>query len=506
MSHEGLRTFLLCAVILLPLVVYLVWRERTKRLEQRRRIEWMKLCRRLELRPREEKPEVASGRQHGAEIELRDTRSLLFMGLRLPQPLLPPGVLLLSERAAEHHAGPTPRPLQLREHSPRPGAPGWYATPEAAAGDVEVSQEFLGEAEHAAQAHPALGVESDWLFQALPAPSLPDPREVRGAVQALQRTGERLLEVVKAHGLPRLEVPAPPQPAPPVPTEPASVHFFEPSAPSSPATEPPPPLPRRLMLTLSDGNPWIWLLCINGGAPFALLSQALKVDWLITVTGILYFVGILAVGSYRSRKGRGHLGALALPAILASFFAPSAWLEAEQLRNASFEDGISVRDVLHRPEVFHLRLRDGTARIDLAGHAAAPGRNNKGQTITGYFSAYPIVPEGWTPQEPVTVWATRNPPPEGPLEGFRVRNPGYYADAADAAAQEHGLINHPHAVYVNLLDSVGWQIERLETKAGFLWTVPNLIWLVAALVFWLSEFKRLSRPQPRGASPEMRRA
>lgn len=95
MALEG-STLLLCAVIVVPLGLLLGWRMRVNQRARRRRAEWLDLCRRLELRPREGRPEVASGRQHGAELELREPGSVLFLGLRLSEPLLPPGVLLLS--------------------------------------------------------------------------------------------------------------------------------------------------------------------------------------------------------------------------------------------------------------------------------------------------------------------------------------------------------------------------------------------------------------------------
>jgi hypothetical protein len=65
-------------------------RRRTRSSPTSTAAKWMDLCRSLELRPREGRPEVASGRQHGTEFELRDTGSVLFPGLRLSEPLLPP--------------------------------------------------------------------------------------------------------------------------------------------------------------------------------------------------------------------------------------------------------------------------------------------------------------------------------------------------------------------------------------------------------------------------------
>jgi hypothetical protein len=417
----------------------------------------MNLCRRLELSPREGMPEVASGRQYGAELELRDTGSALWLRVRLPQPLLPPGALLLSERSAVHVLGPPRRLLPLRERSARPGLPGWYVTPEAAGVELEASRGFLDTVAQAAQAHPRMAVEAQWLSQALPAASLPDPGEIRDAAQALQHTGERWLEAVKTHGLPRLEGP------------------------------PPLELPReRVTLTqlLQSGlAPWLWLVGINGGAPVAVFALAKEVEWLLLGSGIVFVLGLLVAGSQRSRPERHPLAVVALLSLVASFIAPMAWFENERLRSCPRVEDISVRDAPKYPQACWFRFRDGTVRHRFLGEVIIETREGKDkrQAFRAY-RVYPVVPEGWTPEEPVTVWSTTASPPK-PLQGV----PGgtvHMAEAAQVAATRHKLLNHPGAVYLNLTVTKEQALERLEGDALWLWGVPNLLWLMGALVFW----------------------
>jgi hypothetical protein len=497
MALDG-STLLLCAVIIVPLGLFLGWRMRVKQHARRRRVEWLDLCRRLELSPREERPEVASGRQHGAELELRDTGSVLFLGLRLSESLLPPGVLLLSAQALDL-SGATPRPLRLRDRAARPGAPGWYAASEGTAGDVEVSQAFLDEAEHAAQAHTALGLEAEWLFQALPAAALPDPREVRDAVLALQLTADRWLEVVKAHGLPRLgSSPLPsPEPTPRAPAGPVPVHVFEPGvrASSSPEPQRSSPVPTRPQRSLAFKGPWFWLLCINGGTPIAVLALKWQWEWLFWLAGAAHLLGLVIAGSQRSRKDLHYLVVLIFPAVFASYLTPLAWDQNQKLRDCPHAEGLSVRDAPGSFQACWFRFRDGAVRDDLGGMVSIESKDRKGRIRWNNYHAYPIVPEGWTPQEPVTAWST-TPPQPGPLQGFGISGSLPLANAANAAADKHGLLNHPKAVYLSLSPSMTWEqdLERREHEARLMWAGPNVLWLLAALVFWGRAFWRRSPP------------
>jgi hypothetical protein len=381
-----------------------------------------------------------------------------------------------------------------------------------------VSQEFLDAVEQAAQAHPALGAEPERLFQAFPADSLPDPRELRDAVQALQRTGERWLEVVKAHGQPRLEgAPSPKPIVRPTSSGPVHVHFFEPPArtgppPSEPPvrTRPPPsepparaeplpesppaplPLATRLRRTLAQKKPWIWLLCINGGAPIAWFALKWEVDWLFWVTGAVHFIGLLAAGSQRSREDLRYLAVLAFPAVFASFFAPSAWVSAQRLRDCPRAEGLSVRDAPEASEACWFRFRDGTVRWEFLGTVTVESKDSKGRRRWNTYHVYPVVPEGWTPEEPVTVWSTTQAPP-GPLQGYGQGRSVPLMDAANASVARNGLLNHPRAVYVSWSPlPVDEDVVRREHEARLLWAVPNLLWLAAALVFWAVAFLRRS--------------
>ena len=68
--------------------------------------------------------------------------------------------------------------------------------------------------------------------------------------------------------------------------------------------------------------------------------------------------------------------------------------------------GISVREAPAHPFVTRFRFVDGKVRDDLASSSAVRGKYGE---VLYSQSVAPIVPDGWTPSDPVPAWAASKP-------------------------------------------------------------------------------------------------
>jgi hypothetical protein len=214
MGLEPLRLLSFSVLVLLALGgVSLLWYRLSARRYQRLAA-WRELCLRLELVPESGDGRVASGQFQGCRFRLHDTGSRWLLEMPLPEPLLPPGVVLLSEKAPRLRPfswlhplrwGSRLRPLPLSSTAVPPVPVDWYVERRVPLSKAEASAAFLEEAGRAAQAHAPLRVEPRRMVHALRAGALPSVSDIRGAVRALEATARRWLEAVGGHGIPRLE-------------------------------------------------------------------------------------------------------------------------------------------------------------------------------------------------------------------------------------------------------------------------------------------------------------
>lgn len=261
------------------------WLWRLRRVRPRRRQQsWQELCLRLELVPQPGEARVARGELSGTAFFLHDTGSRWLVELSLPQPLLPPGMVLQSARA------PTLPPLlnlhPLEWHTAAavpPGVQASSALEDAASGTVEAPEAFLEQATGAMKAHAPLRVEPRRLIQQLRTGDVLPVDEARGAVRALEATARGWLQGVERHGLPRITPLAQPQPPPTV--------------------APPAPPRRRVAREL-----WISLALLNAGIPNIMLM-------LLTGCGVVLLFGVVLASMlwvvwayFESRYGDREIG------------------------------------------------------------------------------------------------------------------------------------------------------------------------------------------------------
>ncbi len=192
------------------------WYQRRVRLRQRQ-ASWEELSLRLELVPQAGNGRAARGELRESNFLLHDTGADWLVEVPLPQPLLPPGMVLLSREAPTSQPGPKLRPLEGGAAALPQELLSWYVDAKEPGGKVVASQAFLEEAARAVQAHAPLRVEPQRMVQALRAGALLSVSQVREAVKALAATARRWSEVATREGLPQVQPlsPLPPVQAPP---------------------------------------------------------------------------------------------------------------------------------------------------------------------------------------------------------------------------------------------------------------------------------------------------
>jgi hypothetical protein len=448
MSLELLGIFGLvtAALALVAGVVHLLSSRLSRRRRQRREALWRELCLRLELVPDAENSRTATGRIQGTDFSLHDTGAAWLVEFPLTQPLLPAGVLLLPAREWRLRPGFKLRRLRWARGASPPGPLVWYTNQQLPPSKVEAPLAFLEEAAQAAQAHAPLRVEPHRLIHALPGNALPSVTSVRDVVRALEATAQRWLEAVNRDGLPRLK-----------------------------ALPWVPPAHTLLRSVLARRPLRHWGLANTAGIPLTLGALLLGWQW-------VFFV-LLAAGIYLTRKAafRKHYSfkglALGVLALGSSFGAP--WLWAHEVGLKTSPSVLSVRDAVRIPhrnaELF--RFHDGVIRTDISG---------KGLRV------YPVIPQDWRSEEPVTVLAVRLPPEgrtHGLLGGIVVNRERAFRKAAVDTALRHKFSIHPHAVYVDF--STHPDDARAERRlwALLLWGLPNALWLGVVLTLWRREVR-----------------
>jgi hypothetical protein len=289
-SEQFLTLGVLVVIVLAAGGVSLPWYRQRVRRQQRQSL-WRELCLRLELVPLPANPQVAKGELPETDFLLHDTGSDWLVELPLAQPLLPPGMVLLSPKAPKAWPHIKLRPLQWETASNPPSGLAWYVAWTEPAGKVEVPRAFLDEAARAVQAHAPLRVESRRLIQRLRADTLLSVKEVREAVMALDTTARNWRAVAERHGLPQVQPLSPVQPVQAPPSSEGRLRVLarggremtarflarrrrEVSPGNAPpreqAPQPSPPALELLLRLLAQRDTWVPLSFLNGGIPVAL--------------------------------------------------------------------------------------------------------------------------------------------------------------------------------------------------------------------------------------------
>jgi hypothetical protein len=432
------------AVIALAMGAFALWSVLSERRRKPlRHAAWKELCLRLELVAEPGDGQVASGRHQGVDFRLRDTGSSLLLELPLPQPLLPPGLVLLSARSRELRPPGSPRRLRLRAPSrwePRE----WYMDPEAPPAEVEAPTEFLAEAQRALQVHAPLRVESRQLVQVYSGYPLPSVSAVHNAVRALHATARQWSEAAGRCGLPIVH---------PLPVLPS---------------------PRSLLRgVLGERGVLPWLLVMNAALPFTVAALHFESTAAVVVLLTVSLLGAFVWGQRRHGAFQGI--ALCLMTGLASVAAPMVWHEGTGLETSPSIIWVREAGQPEHRKASYFRFQDAVVRSEFT----APG-------VTPVM--VPVVPKDWRRGELITVWATRAPPASranAALKGGRVVKPTReIREATIEAARFLGFPIHAHAIWLDMSVDPDAEVANRNVRPFLLWASPNGLWLGWVLVAW----------------------
>jgi hypothetical protein len=235
--------------------------------------------------------------------------------------------------------------------------------------------------------------------------------------------------------------------------------------------------------------PWgfVIALAVTLGLAIVVLSFKLR-------RGVLFFAGIYAC----------------FGAVLTGMYARNYVVA----KGAGIVEGIPVAEAPLIPKAGGYIFRDGQARADLGGTYFSSHRGINNQSESLWYYVAPVVPEDWTPDQPVTVWAAcgeiascRDAWTQPFRAGVRLNTettsmPDYRKAVEDAEAL-HGIRSHPEAVFVTWVKSPSEAIEKFKSDGIETAEIWNIIWLAtiltAALIAWKK--KRRAESHPSGGIP-----
>lgn len=163
--------------------------------------------------------------------------------------------------------------------------------------------------------------------------------------------------------------------------------------------------------------------------------------------------------------------------------------QLRELHTGAFARDVRLADLATLRGKDRLTLRDGLAREDLSETASETSRYggpSDRQEITTSCRAYPIVPEGWTPAEPVPVWRFSDDD-HGEPESLRARvfHPSEPDElcrkAIDRATAEDHLAVAPHPIYLEGMVSDSADAADNLWKGPFAVALLGGLWIMVAL-------------------------
>jgi hypothetical protein len=151
--------------------------------------------------------------------------------------------------------------------------------------------------------------------------------------------------------------------------------------------------------------------------------------------------------------------------------------------------GISVAQAPEFPQATLFVFRDGHVEADLVAEYVT---NSADSTVHDF--AAPLVPEGWTREQPVPAWAVSTVSPQAdwrqPLRGALGSPAPAALEAVRSAEEKQHLQSAPHAPALRWLADPDADIERQRRMAWLLALGAHGIWLGLASV------GRLARNRP----------
>jgi len=262
----------------------------------------------------------------------------------------------------------------------------------------------------------------------------------------------------------------------------------------------------------SDVPKWQRPLLGPWGSPLALLSiqaVACAVAFLSGSYGIGLVGGFAATGAIgyvalthvikSDGAWFGQLLGTSVLGIIAAFLGAWSFAQVGALRGGDIVDDVSVSDLAQYSDATGWRFRDGAPRADLGGvYLSSSGSSTRGRTSQVPYVIAPLVPEDWTPDQPVPAWVACQHGCDGDWRqpwraGLRwTVDLGLYEKAMEAALKGNGLRTADGAPILEWVeDPEGARRDKLLWAAG----AVGVVWLIYGIArLWL--FIRRPRVMP----------
>ena len=239
------------------------------------------------------------------------------------------------------------------------------------------------------------------------------------------------------------------------------------------------------------------ICAVMAAAAFVSMSMAWSFGIVVAIVGSLATM-VLAYKWWR--PSLAWAGLLALPAGVLAGMDAAAWADLSRSPHAR---DVLVAEAPAHADAAAFSFRDGTVRADLWGKSTRAGRSRRD------FWAAPVTGEGWTDDQPVTVWAVcdqmfgcKKEWSQPFRAGVRPSAPvsEHFGKAIADAETSRRLATAPDAAMIIWVPSVEQAIAEPLERLWFgveLWTIT----FVVTLVIWsaVAAWRRRSRPGPASA-------
>jgi hypothetical protein len=200
-------------------------------------------------------------------------------------------------------------------------------------------------------------------------------------------------------------------------------------------------------------------------------------------------------------------GFAAVLAVMPGIASAYGYHHVREIHTGDFVRQIALADVPTHRGTDRLTIRNGVGRVDLEesrSHTTTWGSASTRHSFTTTCTAYPIVPDGWTPADPVRVWRYTDDDhaidrplvehvfhPEAPDELCRA--------AIDRVIARHDVRTADDPIYLEDMVSESADVTTIELSGPLALALLGGLWIVVVLYLGvrdgLSDWRRRRRPR-----------
>jgi|GEM_PF-3454345 len=223
------------------------------------------------------------------------------------------------------------------------------------------------------------------------------------------------------------------------------------------------------------------------GIGLAVLIGLAVVVWSFKVRrGVLFFAGIYAC-----------FGAVLVGMSIRNYVAAQA---------GGIVKDITLADVPSHSTAGGFTFNEGTVRTDLEGRYLSTRVDVNRRRESRWYYVAPVVPEGWTADDPVAVWGScsdiascreewKTPHRAGVRLNPETVTMKDYQEAARDAESRHGLRSHPGAVFITWVASPEAAIRDFLSDAKTTLLLWNIAWMATVLAVAVLELRKKRRAE-----------